>query len=335
MIHLLFGDFTGERRLRAIKASLGDDSAVALNMAVFEAGHATLADVTAACDAIPFLAERRLVILRGFLARLSSPRGSDVAWIEQRLTHLPDFVDVVLVEESTPEGPGLALQKRLESEGRLLCERDATLDAAGAMAFAREVARERGWDIAPQMAEALVDAIGFDRIALEREIEKLDLYRRAAPIDRDALEALVARQESGRDWEFVRALGERDSRRTLAEWRRLTDRGDDPHHLLARMGRQVRQIAQASDVLRRGGAGDVARTLGVSPGIAGAISAQARRWSLPEARRLFAALVEADHLGKTGGAPLDHSLPCLIATFGQADRPNRPPAIRGRATTRG
>jgi len=335
LIHLLFGDFVGARRLRSLRARLGDDSAVALNMAVFEASHATLAEVTAACDAIPFLAERRLVILRGFLARLSSSRGLDVGWIEQRLMHLPDFVDVVLLEESTPEESGLALQKQLESEGRLLCERDAALDAVGAMAFVLEVARERGWDIAPQVAEALVDATGLDRGALEREIEKLDLYRRVATIDRDALEVLVARQEAGRDWEFVRALGERDARRTLAEWRRLTDRGDDPHHLLSRMGRQVRQIAQASDVLRHGGAGDVARTLGVSPGVAGAISAQARRWSPVEARRLFAALVEADHLGKTGGAPLDHALPCLIATFGQADRPTSASTVGSRATTRG
>jgi len=56
------------------KLATGDSAMVELNTSVFDASRLTLGELRHACDAIPFMADCRLVIVRGLLTRLASGR---------------------------------------------------------------------------------------------------------------------------------------------------------------------------------------------------------------------------------------------------------------------
>src|SRR5688572_27679299 len=70
--YLLHGpdEFASAEFLDDLKAKLGDPSLASLNTTVFDGRTASLPDVRAICDTLPFLTARRLVIVDGWLTRL-------------------------------------------------------------------------------------------------------------------------------------------------------------------------------------------------------------------------------------------------------------------------
>ena len=69
MIYLIHGDeeFLRAEALTDIKAALGPAEFAQLNTMEIDGARFTLADIHHACDVMPFLAPRRLVILSGAL----------------------------------------------------------------------------------------------------------------------------------------------------------------------------------------------------------------------------------------------------------------------------
>src|SRR5688572_31938347 len=72
--YLLHGpdEFASAEFLDDLKAKMGDPALASLNTTVFDGRTASLPDVRAICDTLPFLSARRLVIVEGWLTRLSS-----------------------------------------------------------------------------------------------------------------------------------------------------------------------------------------------------------------------------------------------------------------------
>jgi len=76
MITLIHGptELLRAESLAAIRNSIADDPEMAeLNTLRLDGRAATVSDLRNACDTLPFLAERRLVIAEGLLARLATP----------------------------------------------------------------------------------------------------------------------------------------------------------------------------------------------------------------------------------------------------------------------
>ena len=79
MFYILHGDneFEISERLADFKQKIGDDSLRDLNITVLDGRKTTLSEVQHAADAIPFLADKRLVIVDGLLTRLASRKAKD------------------------------------------------------------------------------------------------------------------------------------------------------------------------------------------------------------------------------------------------------------------
>ena len=76
MLYLLHGDSELEQEeiLTALRGKLGPADMVDLNTTRFDGGTVTLADIRATCNALPFLAARRLVVVDGLLSSLAPRR---------------------------------------------------------------------------------------------------------------------------------------------------------------------------------------------------------------------------------------------------------------------
>ncbi|HEY4723849.1 MAG TPA: hypothetical protein VII92_18485, partial [Anaerolineae bacterium] len=77
MFYLLHGDNELERseQVAEFKRKVGDESLRDLNVTVLDGRKITLGEVQHAADAIPFLADRRLVIVEGLLTRLAGRKS--------------------------------------------------------------------------------------------------------------------------------------------------------------------------------------------------------------------------------------------------------------------
>ena len=76
MLHILIGedDFSIRQALEEIKKAIGDPAALMTNTTVLDGRQVTPEQLRAACETVPFLAEKRLVIVEGLLERFE-PKG--------------------------------------------------------------------------------------------------------------------------------------------------------------------------------------------------------------------------------------------------------------------
>src|SRR5512139_3222881 len=90
MFFILHGDneFEIGERVADFKQKIGDESLRDLNITVLDGRKTTLGEVQHATEAIPFLADKRLVIAEGLLTRLTS-RGSKAGDVAAHLGAAP------------------------------------------------------------------------------------------------------------------------------------------------------------------------------------------------------------------------------------------------------
>lgn len=320
MIYLLVDDGAGRARLDQLVAALGDPSTAALNTSTFD-GRVELPALMAAAEAMPFLAERRLVVVRGLLARGGDPEGggrrgrSDVdEALAGYLERAPEMTDLVFLEpEPLPKGALVRAIEKLAEAKRAEIVVERPLDEHGAVGFLRESARELGARIDGEAAMALVAAVGLERRALRRELEKLALYAgEGGAITMAAVRDLVPAADESRIFELVDAVGARNARAAVRSWRNLLRSGEDAHRMLAMVARQVRLLIQASELGRRPPF-QLAQALGVPPRVAAGLAQQAQAWPPGALENVLARLVSLDRESKTGGPEVEAALEGLIA----------------------
>ena len=78
MFYLFHGEdeFSRSETLADFKKKMGDPGLAGLNITIFDGNKVTLGELQHACDSVPFMAERRLVIVEGLLNHLESRRIS-------------------------------------------------------------------------------------------------------------------------------------------------------------------------------------------------------------------------------------------------------------------
>jgi DNA polymerase-3 subunit delta len=133
-----------------------------------------------AAQSLPFLASRKLVVLR-------SPSASKefTAHFEQFTGDVPETNDVVLVESKLDKR--LAYYKQLK---KLTDFREFTvLDAGGLARHLVDYARGQGGSLSAGDARTLVDRLGTNQLTLQHEVDKLLAYN--SKISRDSIELLT------------------------------------------------------------------------------------------------------------------------------------------------
>ena len=112
MLYLLLGedDFSIHEALEEIKKSIGDQTVLAANTTVLDGQQVTLEQLSSACETVPFLAERRLIIVEGLLGRFEpgnksgrkkaarrADRQDEHQPIVDCVSRIPDFAALVMV----------------------------------------------------------------------------------------------------------------------------------------------------------------------------------------------------------------------------------------------
>src|SRR6185437_8479837 len=133
MLYLLRDDLIGDERLAALRDTLGPRDVQSLNRSILDGPRLTVSELRAAAEALPFLGDRRMVIVRrlfGTTGRAetgtegSTPRRgtrSDAERDQQFLAYLPSIpptTDLVLVEDHdfSPDHPAAKLVVKLGGE---------------------------------------------------------------------------------------------------------------------------------------------------------------------------------------------------------------------------
>ncbi len=265
----------------------------------------------------PFLASRRMVVVRGLLSR-KGEKATD-ALVEALLGHDPEHLVIVLVESLAPDALAKnavhkALIKKLP-KAQLVEYLFAPLSQIELRAWANEEAARLGTRLEPAAAEALASAVGSDLWRMHSELEKLAAYRAGEVVRRGDVELLVERHLEENIFAFTDAVGSGDMRAAAAVLARELEAGSEPFGLLSMLGRQVRLLAAARSLLDAGAVAPdrFAAEFGLHPFVAKKTLAQARAFPAARVRSLHDAILTADRNIKRGRIKPEDALAELLA----------------------
>jgi DNA polymerase III subunit delta len=333
MFYILHGENELERseQVADFKRKVGDESVRDLNVTVLDGRKTTLSELQHAADSIPFLADKRLVLVEGLLGRLagrkpkasdkadddSAPTGSAKDFLNDLLAYLPNVSEstrLVFVEAQSikPTHPVLKLAQK--QSGKTVIEFPPP-PAGELINWISKRAKKHGGEIDRVAANRLAAMIGGDLRRLDQELEKLITYVNAqrTVTEKDVL-LLVTDSGLSNIFDMVDALGRRDGKKASRELHHLLDQGDNPLGLLAMIVRQFRLLIQVKELTEKSLPPDaIAKELKLHPYVAKKIGEQARNFSLAQLETIYRRLLDIDVEIKTGQTSDVLALDLLVA----------------------
>jgi DNA polymerase III delta subunit len=289
---------------------------------------ATVAALRLAAYAMPFLADRRMVILRGLIGRLAGRGGgqrrgaararktadSGAEEFQALLDYLPDVpwtTSLVLVEDGRLNPEPLV---RAIPRGRAAVRGyPRVLDVPG---WLRGRAKLVDVDLDEGAIRELAMLGGSDLRRLDSELRKLADYAAGRTVTRADVRELV----SGRDiavWSLLDGLAERRADKALRALHDLYEQGETPEALLGRdIAPHYRRLMVARELSlaskQERARVDVA-DLGLNPATLGRWSDQAAAFDRSELERALELLLELDRQIKTGETEPEPALEVAVA----------------------
>ena len=322
--YIFHGDdlISRDEALARMRGAMGDDGD--LNRSEFDGAITPVPEVLAAVKSLPFLADKRLVIVRGLISHITRRGAGEVGKTARdrliaELDELPAFARLVLVEDS------------------LLSEKNRLLKAAKSMkngyirAFGKpqnltrwisaRAQNEYAAEITPQAADAIASVVNDDLLRADNELFKLAAYvNDERPISVEDVAALTPYVREANVFEMVDALAAGNGARALAliQQALIDDPKDSGFRLFMLIVRQFRLLLMTLDHITQGGAAQgpaIAKALGVHPFVAGKLARQARRFHTEQLDAILKRLQRYDQDMKTGRIQPRLALDLLVASL--------------------
>jgi DNA polymerase-3 subunit delta len=257
---------------------------------------ADAARIGEALTSLPFLADKKMVVLRGLGTNKQLQER-----VEQLLGDIPETTDVIIVEPK--------LDKRLSYYKFLKKQTDfrefPELDQHGLALWLVDEARHLKGSISPGDARYLVERIGGGQQLLSNELEKLLLYN--PDITRQAIDDLTEAAPQSTIFQLLEAAFAGNRRQALNLYAEQRAQSVEPIQIIAMLAWQLHVLA----VIKTAGdrtADVIAREARLNPFVVRKSQNIARRLSLPELKKLVSDLLKIDTQAKSTGIDADEAL---------------------------
>ncbi len=329
MLYILSGqdDFSLTQSLEGIKRGIGEPAVLAASTTTLDGQQSTLDQLRTVCQTVPFLLEKRLVIITGLLERFAhegrTSRQKKTKRTDQEdeyklfaacITRLPDSTILVLIEgriaNNNPLFRELADKAVVKSFPLL---RDTKLRQ-----WVQRQVKEAGGSISPPAVDLLAKLVGSNLWIMTSEIDKLILFASGRRIEEEDVKALVSVQPTS-VFAMVDAIVEFKAELAEQLLEQLLQRGAAPAYLLVMLSRQIRMIVRARELRNQGKPQtEIQNKLGLASEFAlRKTLEQASRYSLLRLKEVYSRLLEADLAIKTGRYEGQLALNILVAELCQ------------------
>ena len=316
-VYLIYGseELLLERAVKRLRDRLAAVADLDFNLETFDGGSSSSDEVTNAANTMPFMSDRRLVIVRD-VDKL------DASSLEALAAYARDpapFTCLVLV--ATKIAKNSKLYRAAAATG-VTYEYAAPKRSEYASEAVR-LLKERGKRMSQGTAQALVDLVGRDLRKLDSEADKLAAYvGDAAEVTSADVAEAVAAGAAASVFELTDAVGERDTGKALRILHRLLQAGESPLGVHAMLSRHVRALVGARALSARGMLPDaMAPEIGMAPWLARNAARQASGYEPLELARALGGLADAEEQMKTSSADAGLVLERWVIATAGAVRP--------------
>lgn len=320
-VFLLFGDDSHamEAFVREMIARMGDPGMAELNTTRMDGKTPSEAELVTAVMAMPFLSERRLVILTHPLARAQGKEGKErfLGLLEQVP---PSTALVLLVEDQPFRGDwdtlraGHWLRKWVQEAGPKALERVCALPAPADMpAWVQKEVRKQGGSFTPDATRSLAAAVETNTELAVQEITKLLTYADGRTVEAEDVDLLCAPIGQGNIFNLVDAAAEGRTAEALRELHTLLE-FQEAAMVFGMLVRQYRLLIQAREIVDEGGGADqIGRLLNQKGFVSNKLARQVRRFSMDDLREIYHRLLQLDEDSKSGQGDLITGLDTFVA----------------------
>ncbi|MBI2832325.1 MAG: DNA polymerase III subunit delta [Chloroflexi bacterium] len=331
MLYILTGedDFSLRQSLDEIKKGAGDLELLATNTTTLDGKQVTPGQLRNVCETMPFLAEKRLVVVTGLLERFE-PKGRSAKkksstrpagekngseQFSVALGTIPESTLLVLMDGKIGNTNPLfqALSKKA------VIKSFQSLKGDDLKKWIQKRVAEEGGSVSPQATDLLAKLVGSDLWIMSNEIDKLISFAGGRRIEEEDVKAMVSYAQETNIFTLVDAI--LDSKTGFAEQllQRMLQAGVAPAYLLTMLGRQLRMIVQVKELKsqKKSRTEMLAKIGSNSEFVLRKTSEQADRYPWERLKEVYRKLLDTDLAIKTGRYHEELALDMLIAEIGQ------------------
>jgi DNA polymerase-3 subunit delta len=266
MFFLIYGEdsFRARRALQAAQAKFRETRDVSgFNVIRLRAADG-LNRVRDELFAVPFLAEKKLVVMDGFCSIAKAEQEELVDSIGRK----PDSTVAIFFEEASAKSLAKSPLFTLLQQQKFTAEHRA-LTPAEASRFATAEAQAAGSSYQTTALRKLIEAVGTDSWRIHQETQKLAALAASQgrpKIEPEDVESMVSGSQEQTVFKYLDACTAGKQRPAVAALDRLLESGESELMVIAMLQRHFRTLMMAGDLKRRGlNEATAAKQLGVHP----------------------------------------------------------------------
>jgi DNA polymerase-3 subunit delta len=266
---------------------------------------ATVDRMREALQSMPFLSERKMVILRE-----PSKQKAFTEAIADILGDIPETTDVIIHEPKLDKRLSYYKTLKKQTEFKEFTE----LDSRGLSTWAVEYAKAEGGTISTADASLLVERVGSSQQTLQNELDKLVLY--APAITRETIELLTERLPQSTIFELLDAAFGGNKQRVFSLYAEQRALKVEPQAIIAMLAWQLHILAVIKAASTRS-VDEIAKETKLNPFVIRKSQGLTRRLEIGRIKRLIADLLQLDIRLKTISIDADEALQNYLLTMVQ------------------
>ena len=308
---------------------MGEQTVLAASTTTLDGRQVTLDQLRTIGETVPFLAGKRLVIIKGLLERFEPRQQPRRQPRTQRtnaspeppkpfstcLGQIPDSTVVVLIESRITNNNLLFRELADKAVVKLF----PLLSVPQLRQWMEKRVAEEGGSLSAPAAALLTKLVGSNLWIMTSEIDKLVLFASGRRIEEKDVKMVVSHDQQADVFAMVDAIVEFKIEPAEQLLEQLRQRGAAPAYLLVMLSRQVRMIVRARELKSQGTPQiEIQHKLGLTHEFAlRKTLEQASRYSLPRLKQIYRQLLATDLSIKTGKYDGELALNILVAELCQ------------------
>jgi DNA polymerase-3 subunit delta len=256
-----------------------------------------------AVQSLPFLATRKMVVVRNLSANKASADQ-----VEQIISSASHALDLIFYEPSADRRT--VFYKTLKSKTQL--EEYNELDSHGLTKWLEEEAKERGGEISVSDGSYLVERVGANQSLLSNELDKLIIYN--PKISRRSIDELTEPTPQSKIFELLDAAFGNDKQKALRLYEEQRAQKIEPQVIVGMLAWQLELM-----ILAKLGEGkstaQIAKDSGTNPYPVTKAARLVNKLSEDRLKEIVHEAFRLDWRAKTSGIDLDEALRTYIATL--------------------
>lgn len=308
---MIYGEdtFRSRQKLQSLVARFRKSDPSDMNLVTLDMSEKTIGDFSKAVTAMPFMGDKRLIIVKNLLtAGDKGLQESVTEMISQK--KIPSENTVIFFEDKKVDKRKkifkLLNKSKHSQEFRPLPEYELS-------DWITEKIKKNGGKIDPDAVSRLASYVGNDLWKMDAEIQKLTLYRQGKNIRVADVELLVKAKLDDDVFHLVDAIGSRNSKSALKLLHEQFEQGENEIRLLGMIVYQFRNLAQVRPLVEQNlSLDDIKKQTKLHPYVVQKTANQARRFSLAKIKKNYDMLVRTDLAMKTSKLDKKTALDLLV-----------------------